>query len=99
MRFYVPAGGVLIAAMGAGFDGMIAGFCPRPGLMVKLRKCHELRDREVLDDPSNTKESFPSCRYGHPWLFAIGATPVQRMIIKRALFVIVVSYGLPQSGQ
>ncbi len=31
--------------------------------MAKIQKCHQCRDREVLDDPSNTKESFPS-RFG-----------------------------------
>jgi hypothetical protein len=44
--------------MGVDFDRMIAGSCPGPGLMAKLQKCHQCRDREVLDDPSNTKESF-----------------------------------------
>jgi len=35
----------LIDALGFDFDEMIAGFWPGPGLMGKLRKCHELRDR------------------------------------------------------
>jgi hypothetical protein len=41
----VPAGVALIAALGVDFDEMIAGSCPRPGLMVKLQKCHQCRDR------------------------------------------------------
>ena len=70
----MPAGVALIAVLGAGFDGMIAGFWPGPGLMGELQKCHQCRDREVLDDPSNTKQSFPRCRYVYTWLFAIDAT-------------------------
>jgi len=49
----VPAAAVLIAAMGVDFDEMIAGSCPGPRLMGKLRKCHQCRDRELLDDPSS----------------------------------------------
>jgi hypothetical protein len=82
IRDVFPAKADQSGSMNADLDKIIAG----SSLMAKLQKCHQCCDRELLDYPLNAKESFPSCRYGHPWLFAIGATPVQRSIIQNGPF-------------
>ena len=50
--------------MDVGFDGMIAGSCPRRWLMAKLQKCHEFHDpREPARKADEPEPDRPIIKY------------------------------------